>query len=188
MLIALGIIAIIVLLLFLPLKVVFSYHEKVFSTKVFIFGVRVFKHSPKPKNKKDKKKDNAEDMVKKAEKSVGNLGERIRHYASVSKKATTLARKYAKIKSIRLRMKIGVGDAPSTAISTGIIWGQVYTLIGIIGSIMYIDNHDVEITPVYNESVLSLDGECIIESRIVYIIFIAITILIKINSRKGKEE
>ncbi len=188
MLVALGIIAIIILLLFLPLKIVFSYHEKVFSTKVFILGVRVFKHSPKPKNKKDKKKDNAEETVKKAEKSVGKLGERIRHYASVSKKATTLARKYAKIKSICLRMKLGVGDAPSTAISTGIMWGQVYTLIGIIGSIMYIDNHDVEITPVYNESVLSLDGECIIESRIVYIIFIAITILIKINSRKGKEE
>ena len=53
---------------------------------------------------------------------------------------------------------------------------------------MYIDNHDVEITPVYNETMLSIDGECIIESRIVYIIFIAITILIKINSRKGKEE
>lgn len=188
MLIALGIIAIIVLLLFLPLKIIFSYHEKVFSTKVFVSGVRVFKHSPKTKNKKDKKKDNAEETVKKAEKSVGKLGERIRHYASVSKKATTLARKYAKIKSISLRMKIGAGDAPSTAISTGIMWGQVYTLIGIIGSIMYIDNHDVDVTPVYNETVLSIDGECIIKSRIVYIIFIAITILIKINSRKGKEE
>lgn len=188
MLIALGIIAIIVLLLFLPLKIVFSYDEKVFSTKVFVLGVQVFKHSPKTKNNKDKKKDNTEETVKKAEKSVGKLGERIRHYASVSKKATSLARKYAKIKSIRLRMKIGTGDAPSTAISTGIMWGQAYTLIGIIGNIMYIDKHDVEITPVYNENVLSLDGECIIESRIVYIIFIAITMLIKINSRKGKEE
>jgi len=188
MLISLGIIAIIVLLLFLPLRIVFSYHEKVLSTKIFILGIRVFKHSPKPKDKKDKKKENPDETVKKAEKNVGKLGERVRHYASVSKKATTLARKYAKIKNISLRMKIGVGDAPSTAISTGIMWGQVYTLIGIIGSIMYIDNHNVEITPVYDESVLSLDGECIIESRIVYIIFIAITILIKINSRKGKEE
>lgn len=187
MLIALGIIAIIVLLLFLPLRIVFSYHEKVFSTKVFVLGVQVFKHSPKTQ-KKDKKKDNAEETVKKAEKSVGKLSDKIRHYASVSKKATSLARKYAKIKSIRLRMKIGTGDAPSTAISTGIMWGQAYTLIGIIGNIMYIDKHDVEITPVYNENVLSLDGECIIESRIVYIIFIAITMLIKINSRKGKEE
>ena len=187
MLIALGIIAIIVLLLFLPLRIVFSYHEKVFSTKVFAIGVQIFKHSPKTQ-KKDKKKDNAEETVKKAEKSVGKLSDKIRHYASISKKATTLARKYAKIKSITLKMKIGVGDAPSTAISTGIMWGQVYTLIGIIGSIMYIDKHDVEIAPVYNENVLSLDGECIIESRIVYIIFIAITMLIKINSRKGKEE
>ena len=187
MLIALGIIAIIVLLLFLPLRIVFSYHEKVFSTKVFAFGVQIFKHSPKTQ-KKDKKKDNAEETVKKAEKSVGKLSEKIRHYASISRKATTLARKYAKIKSITLKMNIGTGDAPSTAISTGIMWGQVYTLIGIIGSIMYIDKHDVEITPVYNENVLSLDGECIIKSRIAYIIFIAITILIKINSRKGKEE
>ena len=88
MLIALGIIAIIVLLLFLPLKIVFSYHQKVFSTKVFVLGVPVFKHSPKTKNKKDKKKDNAEETVKKAEKSVGKLGERIRHYASVSKRNT----------------------------------------------------------------------------------------------------
>ncbi len=188
MLIAFGIIAIIVLLLFLPLKIVFSYHEKVFSTRVFIVGIQVFKHSPKPKDKKAKKNDNSEETVKKAEKSVGKLGERIRHYASVSKKATTLARKYAKIKGISLKMKIGTGDAPLTAISTGIMWGQVYTLIGIIGSIMYIDNHDVEIVPVYNENLLSIDGECIIKSRIVYIIFIAITILIKINSRKGKEE
>ena len=50
--------------------------------------------------------------------------------------------------------------------------------MGIVGRIVSIDNHSVEISPDYSRQVFSSEGQCIIKSRIVYIIIIYITIYI----------
>ncbi len=102
--------------------------------------------------------------------------------------AIRLIEKYVEIKTIELKILVGTSDAASTAIATGTLWASVYTLIGLIGKIAPIENHKVDIAPDYVNAVFSVDGKCIIKSRTVHIIIIVITILMKINPKKGKEE
>lgn len=182
-----AILIILICILFLPLKVEASFAEKQLLVRCFVGGIPVCRINPL------QKEEQAETAApdKKAyefEKNSKTLGEKIKQFAELFKTAVKLLRKYVSIDSVSIKINVGTGDASTTAVSTGILWGAVYGLLGITGSIMYIKKHDVQITPVYENTVFSFDGKCIIKSRIVYIIFIAITILMKIKSRKGKEE
>ena len=55
-------------------------------------------------------------------------------------------------------------------------------------SIMELKEHSVDIAPDYVNPTFSFNGKCILKSRVVYIIIIAVTILKIINPEKGKEE
>lgn len=181
-----AILIILIGILFLPLKIEASYGEKYIPVKIFIAGIPVFKFTPKKTQKQPDRSPN--EKAVKLEKDMWTIGERIKHFADLYTTTVRLLKKYVSIDSVKLQIDVGTGDAASTAISTGVLWGAVYGLLGIIGSIMYINKHDVHINPVYEKAEFSFDGKCIIKSSIAYIIFIAITILIKIKSRKGKEE
>ena len=185
-----AILAIIVCILFLPLKLQVNYKEKQLKIVVFILGIPVYRLSPDIKSGKKEKdsKSNSPERVEDVEKDVLTLTERIEHYAEIYNNTVKLLRKYVGIDNVELKIDIGTGDAATTAVGTGLLWSAAYRLISIIGSIMYINNHNVQINPVYTNTAFSLDGKCIIKSKIAYIIFIAITILMKIKSRKGKEE
>ncbi len=185
-----AILIILICILFLPLKVEAFYKEKKLKIAVFIMGIPVYKLSPdiKSKKKENTSKENSPKRVEEVEKDVLTLGERIEHYAEIYNNTVKLLRKYVAIDKVDLIIDVGTGDAATTAVGTGLLWSAAYRLISIIGSIMYINKHHVEINPIYTNTAFSLDGKCIIKSRIAYIIFIAITILMKIKSRKGKEE
>lgn len=185
-----AVLIILICILFLPLKVEVSYKEKKLKIVVFIMGIPVNKITPaiKSKKKESTSKENSPKRVEEVEKDVLTFGEKIEHYAEIYNNTVKLLRKYAAIDKVDLIIDVGTGDAATTAVGTGLLWSAAYRLISIIGSIMYINKHRVEINPIYTNTVFSLDGKCIIKSRIAYIIFIAITILMKIKSRKGKEE
>lgn len=185
-----AILIILICILFLPLKVEVSYKEKKLKIVVFITGIPVCKISPdiKSKKKENPSKEDSSKRVEELEKDVLTFGEKIKHYAEIYTNTVKLLRKYVAIDKVDLKIDVGTGNAATTAIGTGILWSAAYRLISIIGSIMYINRHHVEINPIYTNTAFSLDGKCIIKSRIAYIIFIVITILMKIKSRKGKEE
>ena len=185
-----AVLAIVVCILFLPLKIKAYYKEKQLKIAVFILGIPIYRLNPdiKSKNKEKSSKSNSPERVEDVEKDVLTLTERIEHYAEIYSSTVKLLRKYVGIDKVELKIDIGTGDAATTAVGTGLLWSAAYRLISIIGSIMYIDNHNVQINPIYTNTAFSLDGKCIIKSKIAYIIFIAITILMKIKSRKGKEE
>lgn len=176
------VLAVIILILFAPLKLSLSFENSRFRAKVVLAGIPIYTY----KGKKDKKSvdEAVEDRVKSLEKDTLSLGEKIKHLASVSRLAARLLGKYTFIKDFGLKLSIGTGDAATTAVSVGLGWAAIYNLLGILGRIVSIDNHSVEISPDYSRQVFSAEGKCIIKSRIVYIIIIAITILLKIKSRK----
>ena len=182
-----AILIILICILYLPLKIEVSYKETRLTVRAFFAGIPVFKLNPKGKEK-DSSPRTPEEKVKKMEKDTLSFGEKIKHFADIFKTTVKLLRKYVSFDNVNLQIDVGTGEAATTAVSTGILWGAVYGLMGIIGSIMYINRHNVQINPVYARPEFSLNAKCIIKSRIAYIIFIAITILIKIKSRKGKEE
>lgn len=171
----------IIFILCAPVKLAARFHQKSAFAKLYVYGVPIYKLPPK------KIKETAEkpqDKVKEIEKKSESLGKKIKHFASLFKTAVKLIKKYVKCEKVELDITVGTGDAPTTAISTGVLWASVYTLLGIIGKIIFIDKHNVQITPDYANTVFNAKGECIIKSRIVYIIIIAITILRKIYSFK----
>ena len=85
-----------------------------------------------------------------------------------------------------MEILFGTGEAASTAIGIGLLWGAVYGVLGNLGRIIFVNKHDVKINPDYQKATFKIEGKCIIRSRIVYIIIIAITILIKIKFRRNK--
>ncbi len=180
------VLTVIILILFAPLKLSLSFENSDFRAKVVLAGIPIYTY----KGKKDKKSidEAVEDKVKSLEKDTLSLGKKIKTLVSVSRLAARLLGKYTSIKNFSLKLSIGTGDAATTAVSVGIGWAAIYNLLGIVGRIVYIDNHSVEISPDYSNQVFCAEGKCIIKSRIVYIIIIAITILLKIKPRKGKED
>lgn len=181
-----GIIIVLVILiciLFLPIKAELLYKEQA-KLKVSFSGIPIYRKTLK---KGEKQKDKLpREKAQKLEKNSQKLGEKIDAFREFYKFTTKLLNRYVKLDEIMMKIELGTGDAPTTAISTGALWGVVYGLIAKIGSICEIKKHHVEINPNYNGAVFSFEGKCIIKSSIAYIIIIAITILIKIKSRKGK--
>lgn len=184
MVVAVIILVILVLLLIAPLKVLLEYENEKFKLNVFLYGIKVF--SMKKKEKKTPK--SPQGKAEKFEKDANKLAFKLLDILELYRTAVRLLKKFVSLDSVNLKIRIGTGDAATTAISTGALWAAVYNILGIIGRIMYINSHKVEITPDYSDESFIADGKCIIKSRVVYIIIIAILILFKIKSLKGKEE
>lgn len=172
-------------LLFGPLKAVVSYKDGKTEIKVYLFNFIVFKKGDRKASakKKEKKPDS-----KQFEEKTKSFTKKLKEFISIYKTAVKLLKKYVTAEKFRLDITVGTGDAALTAISTGALWAAVYGMLGVIGNIVYIGKHNVQIVPDYANTVFSADGECIIKTRPVYIIIIVITILMKIKSLKGKEE
>ena len=178
------ILIILVLLLIAPLKVLVQYTEKDLKLNVFLYGLKVFSLKKNEKSPPGESKKKAE----KLEKDAGSLSRKLSRIIDTCKTAVRLLEKYVSITLAEVRIRIGTGDAAITAVSTGALWAAVYGMLGVVGRIVYIDKHKVEITPDYVNNVFEADAKCIIKSRVVYIIIIAITILFKIKPHKGEEE
>ena len=185
MIYGIGIALILICILFLPIKIELLYKEKG-VLKVRFAGVPVYKKTLDKKEKQ--KKGNPEENVNKLDKSSKKLGEKIDTFRETYELAAKLLYRFAKLDEITVKIDFGTGDAPSTAVLVGVLWGIIYGVIGKITSICKIKNHNVTINPNFNYTVFSFEGKCIIKTSLVYIIVIAITILMKIKSRKGKEE
>jgi len=184
--ILIAVLIILIFILFAPLKVQLTFKDKKLVIKASLLNIPVYR----VKDSVDEQKKDATTDEKAATytRTSRNLGARIKRFADGFPTAVRMVRKYVGIKKIAINVELGTGDAAITAISTGALWATTYSVMGIIGSVAYIDEEKVEITPNYNDKIFSFDIDCIIKSRIVYIIFIMIAILIKIHSRKGKEE
>ncbi len=174
------ILIILLLLLLAPLKVVSEYDEKKFKLNVYLYGVKVFSLKKKDAASSASPEEKAEKVKKKSE----DVALKISDILKLSKTTLRLLKKYVSVTLIKLDIIIGTGDAATTAVNTGALWAAVYGLIGVIGRIVYIDSHKVNISPDYAQSIFDIKGKCIIKSRVVYIIIIAITILMKFNTLK----
>lgn len=178
MVVAVIILLILVLLLVAPVKALLRYENGEFKLNAYLYGIKVY--SLKKKEKKTPKEPEAK--AEKFEKDTNKLALKLLDVLDLYKTAVRLLKKFVSIALVKVKVRVGTGDAATTAISTGALWAAVYNLLGIIGRIMFIDKHKVEITPDYSSASFNADGECIIKSRVVYIIIIAIVILFKIKS------
>lgn len=180
------VIILVISILFAPITAELGFKGRELSVRVLVMGIPILK--AKPKKKEIAEETTPEKKAEDFEKRTKSLAESLRRFSGLCKTSVRLLRKYTRIKDISISINVGTGDAAVTAVSTGALWAAVYTLLGIAGSVIYIDKHNVNIVPDYTQPLFNAEGKCIIKSRIAYIIIIAITVLIKIKHLKGKED
>ena len=179
MIIFLAVLAVIVLLLFVPVKVEIHFENKKTDVKVKVFGIPLKRVTPAKEVK-----ESHEQARKLFENNTKKLSQKIRDFAVIFKTTAKLTRRYAKVENISIRINFGTGDAATTAVSTGVLWSLVCGCVSAVSLVARAEKPSIEITPAFNECFFNSEGMCIISSRLVYITIIAIKILIKIKTRE----
>ena len=95
--------------------------------------------------------------------------------------AKKMRRKFV-FKKLYLTVNYGDGDACSTAVASGSMWGLIYNILGFITNISTVRNHRETVIPEYNKKVFCINAEGIFTLRLVHII--CGFILYKINYKK----
>ncbi len=81
---------------------------------------------------------------------------------------------------------MGLADPALTAVSVGMLYSFVGSLIGFLSNIAYIQKTKVRINPRYNNAIIKLYAECIFKLNFVNIISAAIRLLkLYIKKKKG---
>lgn len=132
------------------------------------------KTEPKPEKPKDesqiKKNKGSEpsaDTQKAAEPS-GFVDKFLGYYDMASKLFDPFRRalrKLIKIEELNVSVRVGTQDAANTAIYTGMLWGAVGGMLGLVTRFMTVEKQDIAVTPAYNETVLAAAGGCIIRTN-----------------------
>ena len=177
---------IIIFILCAPVRAQLSFKDQKASGKLYLWKIPIYKKSVKEKKAEGRTKSSPEEKVKTFQKSSKKLSERIRTFSELRRNTVRLIKKYIKLETVSVDISFGTGEAASTAIGVGLLWGAVYSVLGNLGRIIFVNKHDIKINPDYQKATFKTEGKCIIRSRIVYIIIIAITILIKIKFRRNK--
>ena len=189
LIVILVVLAAVILILNLPVKVNLDFKNFYLKSRVTLFKIPIYKwHS------KDKENGlsslSVEEQVKEFEGQTITISEEIKLLIEFFKSVFYLLEHYVVVKSLSLKVKVGTGDAATTAICVGIVWAAVYNLLGFIGKIVEIDEHSVESVPEYKEQVFSVNGNCIIRTKL-FMLFIYVYLkknFEKIISREGKED
>ncbi|NHN28769.1 DUF2953 domain-containing protein [Paenibacillus agricola] len=86
----------------------------------------------------------------------------------------------------RWRTQVGIGDAPETALATGMIWGLKSTMLGFLTRFIKLDvRPEIQVLPRYNESKFSTDVLVVLQIRMVHIAIAGCQLLYRIVKVKG---
>ena len=100
---------------------------------------------------------------------------RLSHTWSKSKRAV---RKKILAEKIYLNLSFGTGDAASTGILVGSLWGAIYNVIAFVSNFIRVTEPDMSINPSYDEELLDFEFECILKVSVANIISIISTLYI----------
>lgn len=177
------------ILLFLPLRLILTFHKKSEGAdfkvilKVGFYKTILYPSEKKPKEKKPEKPEKP------------SVPERINSGVELYKliwddaKEILLytAKNALKFEDLTFHIDYGTGDAASTGILYGVISGIVYGIWGVIANNTILKSYDIDIRPDYYNALLSLDGKCIVKLRNVHIIIIAIKVIKLIRKMKNQK-
>lgn len=81
---------------------------------------------------------------------------------------------------------IGIGDAPDTAITTGIVWGLKSSLLGYVQKFIHLDSTPLmAVNPQYNRTHFSTEMSCILKIRLGYAIIAGLLLIVRMMKVKG---
>lgn len=159
--------AVILILLFVPVRIILEYDKsariylKILFMKKHLNGER--KKSPERKEKQAPEKTQKPDAGNKITKFL-SLKEDIAEFAEFT------ARRCVVFEKLSLSLDFGTGDAAATGILTGLANSAVYTIISVIHHNTMLKSFDVNINPDFEEEKLVFYLLCIAKTRAVHII------------------
>lgn len=184
------ILILLILIMLLKIKAELCYVDKKLSVylKILFFKIKV-RSNKKVKSVKETKTagDKSENEGILFADRLIEAQEKINHFCERYTKLSALTKKYLNVEEFKVNLSVGTGDAATTAISVGALWGVVYSFIGALGMLVYINEPKVALTPNYSEAEFKTEAQCIICCRIVHIIFIMISILLNIKRAGGRK-
>ena len=176
---ALSVIAgIIGILIFAEIKVYFSLKNEVISLTVKIWGVTLYKlkksdAAKKEKKKKEKEPEPKEDQQISLREKIHNLKDKFHHIKHVLEVALEQISDKLKVEGLTILIRFGDGNAATTAIETGVLWGILGGLNAILNNYLVIENSpDIQVIPDFNNKFIEVYADSIIKTRIVHIITI----------------
>jgi hypothetical protein len=166
-LIILSVLVLIVFLLFVKVKIIVSYDED-FSYKLKYFLVTYkFKNKEKGKNKKEKHKGENKDKIKLFLNNFENIIE-------LAKKLLKDISHNACIELININLIICEENAADTAILFGVANSIIYPVVSLLSNFIKIKKKQIQIKPIFHDSLSDVNFKCIVSIRLGSIIWIAI--------------
>ncbi len=161
------IIAVLILILYIPIGVGLKYENGTFvivkiAFKNFNIPLNKVLNKPKKKGKKEEKKKSEKEL----EKSIVGLDFILSLFGDFRR----FVRKRFSLSQFELKVTFGTAEAASTAVLTGHIYSLSYNILALIDKLMYVDNPRVEVTPVFNDATFSANAQGIIQTRLAHII------------------
>jgi uncharacterized membrane protein len=184
----LALVLILVLILVLPVGIGMKYENGVFfivKAAFLSFSIPFEKKIKKP-SKKAKNKTNEEKS--KPGKSPDREIDGIDFILDVFGASRKFVRKHVALTSFELNIELGTGNAASTAIGVGAIWGIAYNMLSLIDKLVQVKKPKVDVKPNYGEASFAIRAQGIIEARIVHIIAIAVIFVYKYFKHIKNEE
>lgn len=169
------IIAVLILILYIPLGVGLKYENGAFIIVKLAFKnfeIPLKKVLNKPKKKSEKTEKGPEEEF---EKSIVGLDFILSLFGDFRR----FVRKRFSLSGFELKITFGTADAASTAVLSGHLWSLSYNLLALVDKLVYVDNPKVEIIPVFNEATFSAKAQGIIKTRLAHIIAAAIVFAYK---------
>lgn len=82
--------------------------------------------------------------------------------------------------------RLGFGDAPDTAIGTGVVWGLKTSLLGYAFKFIRLDTKPtLNVVPQYHENLFTTEIKCLLQIRLGYALAAGLFFLIRIMKVKG---
>ena len=80
------------------------------------------------------------------------------------------------VKNINLNMDFGLGDAFATGISTGVLWGVLYSAFALICHLFTVEGHNFSIDPKFNKKIVKVSTNGVIYTRLADVIYTAFVV------------
>ena len=172
------IIAVLVLLLYIPLGIGIKYDNGTFIiAKVAFMKFDIPLNKAVKKKKKIEKKKKADEEI---EKSIIGLDFILSLFGNFRR----FVRRHFSLSDIDIKICFGTAEAASTAVLTGHLWSLIYNLLALLDKLLYVDNPKVDITPQFNEATFKASAEGIIKTRLAHIIATATVFVYKLLKYK----
>lgn len=88
-------------------------------------------------------------------------------------------RKRVRLEKLDLDLGLGVDDAAKTAVMTGLAWGLVYNILGLLDRIIELCAPRINIFPIYNDPRVVIKAEAVAATNLAHILSIAFVIALK---------